>query len=160
MSEQFCLIIFRDFPDGEDDESYTVEGVSDVHFLEEPSHMSAMVSAREIWNDDDNEMPISSMKLISIDDVTVIEDWNEEAKSENEKLQERLEEMESKAASFDELMDVITEFSGTDPRKVEPDNPTRMNPCSQLTQPPLHDIAINLLHEAVRKRAKAMNALK
>jgi hypothetical protein len=149
MSQQFCLVIYRDVPDG--DEEYTVEKPTEVEFLEEPNYAEALTQAYEtIRQAPGGDLPTRAV-LITASDITHIKAEDEETVSEMDKLQMRVNELEVEAEGFHEVMDAITEFSGTDPRKVAP-----MNPFPQCTQPPLHDIAINLMNEAVRKRAQEM----
>lgn len=153
----FCLIIYRDVPTEFDDEKF-VRKPTDFEFIEERSHSAAVAEAYSIIGNARGGDYIVGATLLSVSDVTTINlDDDEEPKSELEKLRGQVEEMSAKADGYDALMNAIAKFSGTDPREVEAEQPSPINPFGMPKRASNTDIAINLLHEAVRKKAEEMS---
>ena len=179
MSERFCLIIYQTELGWiqEDDllepASYPVENVV-VEMLEEPTLQHAISTAQEVVQNrieafKKNTPPmeayescgVNSATLLCIDDVVEIDiEGNEPAMTQTEKLERQVRELSAKADGFDTIMDVIKDFTGTDPRDVGPSQQTHGILCGPPPSASLKDIAINLLYEAVRKKAEAVNNAK
>ena len=99
--------------------------------------------------------------VLSVILISVAEEWNinletKEQESELSLLRKENAALKADADIVKDVMGVITEFTGVDPREVESVR-TQNFLCTPLAQAPLQDIAINLLNEAVRKKVEAMS---